>query len=220
MNFIKIILLFFLLSGCLSTGGKSPSSKSLIGQVDGNIYLAADNLFSVQMPAEANGEFWPYLKLSEQYSEQLTTVVFTISTNKYHWSDSYAVLIDRTQSIPGESLNLNEAVEWLTEKYSKPVSKDRLGIHVLQRFDINLNGRPAVLLSMKEEIADTGLFANDSEVAHTSYHIMAIQSSEQGIANVWVQLQNCDTCESGSKDDILNTNNKVKRFIQSFKFKQ
>ena len=129
-------------------------------------------------------------------------------------------MIDRTQNTPENNLSLDEVVQSLVDKYSKPISKIRIGMNELQRFDMKINNQPAVMLVMKEEIAESGIFAKNILSGKTLYHIMAIQASDKGFANVWIQLMNgCTACESGSKADILNTNNKIRDFIQSFKLK-
>lgn len=220
MNIIKISIFYIILSGCMSSGWESPTSKSLEGHVEDSIYYADNDSFEIQTPILQNQKGWPLLKISEQYREQISSVIFAVSSNYYHMGDSYAVLIDRTQSTSEGSLNLPEAVDWLTKKYAEPASKDRLGIKELQRFNITINKQSAVLLVMKEEIADDRIFAKHPMAGQTLYHIMAIQASKNGIANVWIQLvQDCPACASGSQEEILNTNDKIKAFLESFKLK-
>lgn len=220
MKIFKASVFYVLLSGCMSSGWKSPTSKSLEGHVENSIYHAADGSFEIQTPILQNQKGWPLVQISEQYHEKINSVIFSIGSNYYHMGDSYAVLIDRTQNTPETSLSLDEAVEWLVDKYSKPISKIRTGMKELQRFDIEINNHPAILLVMKEEIADSGIFAKNILSGKTLYHIMSIQASENGIANVWIQLMNgCSACASGSKTEILNTNDKIKAFIQSFNLK-
>ncbi len=85
MKILAILLfpLFFVLTGCETTGGAIgdlvPAPKYYKGKVENGIYYAKDGSFEVRIPFEQNTYAYTYMEVKEQYRDIGAYVSFNTS---------------------------------------------------------------------------------------------------------------------------------------------
>ncbi len=223
---MKFLKLFFLLGvmavyGCSTTGGTFggliPVPKFMKGKVKNSIYYAKDGSFEIKTPFVQGSYSYKYMKVKEQYASVGAYVSFNAST---HPNEFYRVEIGKKIDKSQSSVPFEQLINGLLKGYIKQLSRYGSKAKEMQRIETLLDGKKAMLITLVQFMQARRSYQGTSP-SYTAHHIIYIvESPNGGGGSVWVQWPNgCKSCQSGSESDILMTNKRIKKFIESFRLK-